>query len=79
MTQPAIDLPAVRRLASLTLTAGTVLVPLSSDGRGADSHGGAIQNPVEALDRALDALEAAGTLAARLRAAAGRCAEGSAA
>lgn len=64
-------LPELRRLTTLTTQAAAALLPLASDGIGADSHGGRIQDPEAALARALDALIEAGGMAAHMRAKAG--------
>ena len=66
-----IPLPEVRTLAALASRASAALIPLASDGVGADSHGGSIQRPQEALDSALGALIKAGALAGQIRASAG--------
>ena len=55
-------------LTTLACTAAAALLPLNHDGIGADSHGGKLANPSETLARALDALEAAGRMAAQIRA-----------
>lgn len=62
------DLKQIRTLSNLASKASAALIPLASDGVGADSHGGRIARPEEALGRALDALEQAGRLAGRIRA-----------
>ena len=61
------DLKQIRTLSNLASRASAALLPLASDGVGADSHGGAIKNPQEALDSAMDAMIEGGALAAQLR------------
>lgn len=62
-----ITLSELRRLSDLASRASAALIPLASDGVGADSHGGTIRDPRAALERALDALIRAGALASRMR------------
>lgn len=62
-----LTLPELRRLADLTTRAAAALVPLAADGRGMDSHHGALPDPAGTLARALDGLVDAGALASHLR------------
>ena len=62
-----LNLAELRLLSDLASRAVAVLLPMAADGRGADHHGGAVQDPSGALGRALGFLITAGSLAASLR------------
>lgn len=61
------NLNELRILSNLTTRAAAALLPLASDGCGADSHGGRIPDPTASLARALTALAEAGAMVARIQ------------
>lgn len=68
MTQPqTIDLKTVRQLADLASTATAALLPLVTNGKAMNSHGGETEPAAKAVVRALDALEHAGQIARQMR------------
>lgn len=56
-------LDQIRRLSYLATQASAALIPLSSDGRGCDSHGGEFRDGPAVLSAALHALVQAGEIA----------------